>query len=146
MNAHYKDFSDELASLIDPQDYFHPPPSAYHFNPANPRHTPSPQQQQQQQFHHHLASRSRSRSRPPSSSESASAGSIGPARRSRRNNSVSGASPPPPYAIVIPATRPVNGNGWFSQSSSVVIPSFQHFSSHFYVLQCLRFLFGDSVV
>jgi hypothetical protein len=124
MNAHYKDFTDELASLIDPQDYFQPPPSSYHFASNNSRQTPSPQQQQQQQqqYHHALASRSRSRSRPPSASESASAGSIGPARRSRRNNSVSSTSPPPyarPHAIVIPATRPGNGSGWFTQSSCV---------------------------
>lgn len=134
MNAHYKqtiDFTDELASLIDPAEYFPHPPSSYHFaasSAPHPRHTPSPQQQHQQQpSYQHQQQRSRSRSRPPSSNESCpatSAGSIGPARRSRRNNSVSSTSPPPPYArphaIVIPATRAGNANGWFSQSSCVL--------------------------
>ncbi|KAF8880463.1 helix-loop-helix DNA-binding domain-containing protein [Gymnopilus junonius] len=103
--------------------------------------------------HHHShshgghVSRSRSRSRPPTggaTSSSASnsngnnstgnnAGGIGPARttRARRNNSVSGTSPPPfghhghhgrPHAIVIPgSTRGQSGNGqgpgWFGAVS-----------------------------
>ena len=130
MNNSFKssmDFTDELASLIDSSTDYFAPPSSYHFNTSHTRQTPSPHQQQP---YHHL-SRSRSRSRPPSSNESAptSTGSIGPARtsRSRRNNSVSSTSPPPPYArphaIVIPATRQPNSNGWFvnSQSSYVFI-------------------------
>ena len=98
---------------LPPSSTTNPPPSSFH--PAHAhltRHTPSP------------ASRSRSRSRPPSSSSAPSppssaangAGRVGPARttRARRNNSISGTSPPPfgvhhghgrPHAIVIPGSR-----------------------------------------
>ena len=114
----------------------HPPPSSFHsFTSNGNRHTtPSP-------VRTGLGSRSRSRSRPPglasSSSNSSSnpsngatAGSIGPARtsRTRRNSSISGTSPPPPFthghprphAIVIPPTaRPgPSGPNWFVHGQS----------------------------
>ena len=98
---------------LPPSSTTNPPPSSFH--PAHAhltRHTPSP------------ASGSRSRSRPPSSSSAPPtpssaanvAGGVGPTRttRARRNNSISGTSPPPfgvhrehgrPHAIVISGGR-----------------------------------------
>ncbi|KAG6865325.1 hypothetical protein C0991_003499 [Blastosporella zonata] len=113
-----------------------PPPSSFH--PHFTRHTPSPL---------HPTSRSRSRSRPPSSGggPNPSSGGIGPARttRARRNNSVSGTSPPPgrPHAIVIPRSRAAtvsgnaNGNnsGWYMPSHSASefsLPTPESLSSH----------------
>ncbi|KAG6821122.1 hypothetical protein H0H93_006461 [Arthromyces matolae] len=88
------------------------------FHPHFTRHTPSPSH----------PSRSRSRSRPPSSGGPGAPppGAIGPARttRSRRNNSISGTSPPAgrPHAIVIPRSRAAtvsNGtSGWYIPSHS----------------------------
>ena len=95
---------------LPPSSTTNPPPSSFH--PAHAhltRHTPSP------------ASRSRSRSRPPSSGSPLSstanrAGGAWPARttRARRDNSISGTSPPPfgvyyghgrPHPIVIPGSN-----------------------------------------
>ncbi|EDR06935.1 uncharacterized protein LACBIDRAFT_299321 [Laccaria bicolor S238N-H82] len=96
------------------------PPSSFHSAHAHlTRHTRSP------------ASRSRPRSRPPSSSSAPfppssaanGSGGMGPARttRARRNNNISGTSPPPfgvhhghgrPHAIVIPGSRMARLVGW----------------------------------
>lgn len=83
------------------------PPSSFH--PTFTRHTPSPSSPFP--TNSHSSHRSRSRSRPPSGS-TVTTGGLGPARttRSRRNNSISGTSPPParPHAIVIPRSRASN--------------------------------------
>ncbi|KAG6918198.1 hypothetical protein DXG01_015987 [Tephrocybe rancida] len=113
-----------------------PPPSSFH---PFTRHTPSPNNGPNANGH----SRSRSRSRPPSAG--AGAGGVGPARttRSRRNNSVSGTSPPPgrPHAIVIPRSRAatVSGNangaqaGWYMpghSASEFSLPTPDSLTSH----------------
>ncbi|KAF4616735.1 hypothetical protein D9613_008859 [Agrocybe pediades] len=131
-----------------------PPLSAYHtFSVGGSRHTPSPNMNS-----HHNDARSRSRSRPPTSGAGAgpsslsnadsksptlanaqNASSIGPARttRTRRNNSVSGTSPPPygsmhsrPHAIVIPGSaraQQQQQQGWFVSSQSSYVSFFTSF-------------------
>ncbi|KAG6829938.1 hypothetical protein H0H87_009672 [Tephrocybe sp. NHM501043] len=133
--THFSQTLPALDSSLRPANPDAPPPSSFH---PFTRHTPSPIG----------PSRSRSRSRPPSSGgappqSTAAPGSIGPARttRTRRNNSVSGTSPPPsrPHAIVIPRSRAatVSGNangtaaGWYMPNAAEFsLPTPDSLSSH----------------